>query len=369
MHSHALALRRLALPLLLILTLQALHAGEAPAPAPAPQPAAQADSQTQEDAATATDTRPWSQRLWDRLQRDYARRFDVRQWSLVVQHLFDSLLVLLVAGAGIWIMHRFLRRLSARMERLHGVMQRRKVETISSLVYSTAKYAIYIACALWILSIWGIDTQSLVVGSAVVGAAIGFGSQGLVQDIIVGLSILAEEQLSVGDFVEICGRAGAVEEVGLRVVKLRDHLGVQHVIFNRTISMVSNFTAGGVQALVDISLTSAEQAEAAQRVATQVCRDLASETPYFRGTPEIEGVHESSTKDVFLRLVVRVLPQQEGVIQPLLVERLKHAFAAEKIDIPDGRVRVILLSDLFSKAMNKADATAQDASPGKILEN
>jgi moderate conductance mechanosensitive channel len=311
---------------------------------------------------------PWLERLWNRVYNDLDQRFDVDKISAFVHHLFDTLLVLLLAGFLIWLARRFVMRSQDRVHKLRGPEHSRKVETISSLILSTVKYTIYIASLLWILTIWGVDTQSLVVGSAVVGAAVGFGSQGLVQDIITGLSILAEEQLHVGDYVEIGGKSGAVEEVGLRVIKLRDHLGVQHVIFNRSIGMVSNFTAGSVQASVDIMLEKLSDAEAAKRLATQVCRDLSAELPYFPKVPEVQGVQESSTRDVFLRLNLRVLPQQQGVIETLFVDRIKRAFAAEKIAIPEGRVRVIIISDLFTKAINRVAPASLPAGGDKVLE-
>jgi len=141
-------------------------------------------------------------------------------------------------------------------------------------------------------------------------------------------------------------------------IKLRDHLGVQHVIFNRTIAMVSNFTSGSVQAVADISLESLADGERAKQVAAQVCRDLANELPYFPHVPEVQGVQESSTKDVFLRLTLRVLPQQQQIIETLFVDRIKRAFAVEKISIPEGRVRVVVISDLFTRALHKVPSIA-----------
>jgi small conductance mechanosensitive channel len=237
------------------------------------------------------------------------------------------------------------------------------------LVASTIKYVVYIASALAILVVWGaVDPASLAFGSAAIGAAIGFGSQGLVQDIITGLSILAEDQLAVGDYVEVGGKAGVVEEIGLRVIKLRDHFGVQHVIFNRNIASVSNYTSGAVQAIVDISLEKAEDGDAARRVATKVCADMAAELPYFPDVPEVEGVRQSSTNDIFLRLHLRVLPQQQDTINQLFVDRIKRAFAGEKLVIPEGRVRVIIISDLFKRAIGRVKPSALPAAANGTYE-
>lgn len=309
------------------------------------------------------------ERLWEKLVNDFSNRFRPEQWAAALQHLFDSLVILVVAFLVIWFVARILRRVEKRVEHVRGVNYRRRIETITSLVASTLKYTVYIAAAMAILGAWGlVDSASVAFGSAAIGAAIGFGAQGIVQDVITGLSILAEDQLAVGDYVEIGGKFGVVEEIGLRVIKLRDQLGVQHVIFNRTIALVSNFTAGAIQAVVDVSLETAESGETASKVAKQVCHDLASELPYFPEVPIVEGVQQSSTKDIFLRIRLRVLPQQQTAINELFVDRLKHAFTANKIVIPDNRVRVVIVSDLFNKVIAKVKPTSMPAEGDKVLE-
>jgi small-conductance mechanosensitive channel len=299
------------------------------------------------------------ERIWDRLVKDFGARFNPEQWSKSVQHLFDSLIVLLVAILVIWFARRFLTRVEQRIESGRGANYRRRIETVTSLINSTVKYAVYIAAGMAILGTWGlVDSASLAFGTAAIGAAVGFGAQGLVQDVITGLSILAEDQLAVGDYVEIGGKSGVVEEIGLRVIKLRDSLGVQHVIFNRTIALVSNFTAGAVQAVVDVSLEKADAADAAKKVAGRVCQDLSAEIPFFTEVPQVEGVQQSSTHDIFLRIRLRVLPQQQAIINEIFVDRLKRAFAAENIVIPEGRVRVVIVSDLFTKQIGKVKPSA-----------
>ena len=115
-----------------------------------------------------------------------------------------------------------------------------RIETIQSLVGSIVKYAIYIMAFLIVLAqVWEVDTSSLVIGTAVLGAAVGFGSQGLVQDVVNGLSLLVENQLNVGQRVRIGGTEGSVLEVGLRAVKIQGDDGSTHLIFNRTISAVT----------------------------------------------------------------------------------------------------------------------------------
>jgi len=307
-------------------------------------------------------------RLWHHLYDSYSNRLDAKAIAKVVEHFFDSLLLIALGGVVLWLIHRSIKRLEARVDPVKYPAYRRRVDTIGSLANSALRYTVYIALTLWILALWGVETSSLVVGSAVIGAAVGFGSQGLVQDLITGLSLLAEEQLSVGDYVVINDKAGAVEEVGLRVVKLRDQLGAQHVIFNRTIGTVSNYTSGAVAAVVDVSLENGDSGPAAIAVAKRVSTDLTRELPYLTEVPTVEGVLRSSTNDVFLRIHLRVLPQQQDTINSLFVDRIRRAFAAEKIVIPGERVRVMILSDLFRKAIDRVKTSALPVNDKQIME-
>ncbi|HLX63305.1 MAG TPA: mechanosensitive ion channel domain-containing protein [Planctomycetota bacterium] len=305
----------------------------------------------------------WLSKLWDKLLQDYFASFDVRAWAAFCHHVINSLLAFFLA----WLLIRSAKfvivRLERRVDLIHGSAHRRRIETITSLMFSVVKYALYFACLVWILGEWGVNTESLVVGTAVVGAALGFGCQGIVQDVITGLSMLAEGQLSVGDFVEINGKAGAVEEVGLRVIKIRDSFGVQHVIFNRTITVVSNFTSGRMAALVDVAVENAEAGEKAAIVAERVCHDIASELPFFPAAPIVEGVKSSSTGDVYVRISAVVLPKQDLVLRTSFSDRLRSAFAAAGIKIPGDRVRISFVSNLFKEAVDRGKRSGLFAAP------
>lgn len=298
----------------------------------------------------------WFNQLWERLVTDYASRLNTDHVAKIVQHLADSLILLALAVVGVWVARAITRR-AARVGHMGSSLARRRIDTMASLTYSIAKYAIFITCGLWILSVWGVDTQSLVVGSAVIGAAIGFGSQGLVQDVIVGLSILAEEQLAVGEYVEIGGRTGAVEEVGLRVVKLRDPLGVQHVIFNRTITMVSNYGGNSMDALIDVGVCNRESIDRVRETVLTAGRELASELPFFLGVPREVGLIENSVGEIYLRFRVRILPQREHTLHEHLLPRINKALAKAEIPVPDNRIRVVVVGEKFRQIVERIDTT------------
>lgn len=136
----------------------------------------------------------------------------------------------------------------ARSRKRFRASQIKKINTLQSILLSVVRYSVVCVAFFKILLLWGVSAQSLTVGSAILAGAIGFGSQGLVQDMITGFSLLFEDQLQVGDYVQIGDKAGYVREVGLRIVKLEGADGAEHILFNRTISTVTNLKPPGTEA-------------------------------------------------------------------------------------------------------------------------
>jgi small conductance mechanosensitive channel len=128
----------------------------------------------------------------------------------------------------------------ARKRHTFNANRLKKIITIESILQSSVRYSIAVVVLFKILLNWGVPPQSLTIGSAILASAIGFGSQGLIQDMINGFTLLFEDQLRIGDYVMIDTRKGEVIEVGLRVVKIRDLDGTVHTIFNRQITVLTN---------------------------------------------------------------------------------------------------------------------------------
>jgi len=164
--------------------------------------------------------------------------------------------ILLVA----WIVSRLLRRMVHRaflaMLRGSGLEQRR-IFTLEGLLASALTYLIYIIALIPILFTIGLTWKAmaaLFATSSVVLVAIGLGSQKLVRDLVNGLFILGEGQFDVGDWVTIGGVTGRVEEMGLRVTRLRDEQGRLYIIANGDINQVFNASRGYLKLNIELSL-------------------------------------------------------------------------------------------------------------------
>ncbi len=162
----------------------------------------------------------------------------------LMEHLFSTALMICLAILLSYALELAFRRMFLKLT-LRPFMkeaQIRKALTIESVLISTIRYSIAFIILFKILILWGVPKDSLTIGGAILASAIGFGSQGLIQDVITGFSLLFEEQLRIGDFVDLNGKQGHVREVGLRVVKIRGLDGSEHTFFNRQITMVSTLT-------------------------------------------------------------------------------------------------------------------------------
>lgn len=216
---------------------------------------------------------------------------------------------------------------------------RQRSVTLLALFISVARYVVYFTALGYMLSQFGIDYRAYMASLSLVGIALGFGSQGLVQDVVTGFFILFEDQFSVGDMVEIGGQVGVVEEIGLRTVRLRNYYGAQVIFSNRNIPMVGKYLKGAFEVGVDVAVADPEKGERAAQLLGQLGTELERQ---FRevviGVPKVEGLLRLETGECFVRLRARIWPAQQWVIDTQLVPRIQELFAREGLEIPANRV-------------------------------
>jgi moderate conductance mechanosensitive channel len=121
----------------------------------------------------------------------------------------------------------------------------RRIQALGSLARSTVTFGILIVTVLMILAELGFNITTIVAGTSVVAITLGFGLQSLVKDLVSGVFMLVEDQLGVGDFVDMEKASGLVEAVGLRVTQLRDEDGNVWYVRNGEVLRVGNFSQGG----------------------------------------------------------------------------------------------------------------------------
>ncbi len=210
-----------------------------------------------------------------------------------------------------------------------------RVLTLRTLAKSILRYSIYFIVGFTILGQLVKDPKGFLAGAGILGVALGFGAQSLVKDVVTGFFILLENQYSVGEYITTGNFSGIVEEVGIRITKLRDWGGEYHIIPNGQITAVTNFSRGSMRALVEVPIAYEEDVNRAVAVMKKVAENIANEKKdVITEGPEVLGVVEMGPGGVIIRTVAKTKPMEQWTVERELRKRFKEAFEQEGIETP-----------------------------------
>ncbi|HEU4799709.1 MAG TPA: mechanosensitive ion channel family protein [Gemmatimonadales bacterium] len=208
--------------------------------------------------------------------------------------------------------------------------------TISQLVRGVGRVIVVAGAILLTVDVF-MNIGPILGGAAILGLAVSFGAQSLVKDVITGFFMLMEDQFAVGDVIEVAGLGGSVEEITLRVVKLRDLEGNLHIIPNGEIKAVTNRTRGWSRAVVDIAVAYDSDVDQVLTVVADETRRFADEDRWavlLDGPPEVTGVESLGENKVVVRALLRTSPGQQWAVAREFRRRIKIRMDAEGIEIP-----------------------------------
>lgn len=152
-------------------------------------------------------------------------------------------------------------------------LDRKKEQTLSSVLMSLTRYVIYTVAILMILMAFDVQLGPVLAGAGIAGLAVGFGAQNLIKDIITGFFIMFEDQFHVGDYVEINGQfAGTVEELGLRMTAIREWGGQLNYISNSQIVRIKNFNRQHMRTITSITVPYEQDYEEVEQAIHNVCQ-------------------------------------------------------------------------------------------------
>ncbi|WP_438314950.1 mechanosensitive ion channel family protein [Candidatus Caldatribacterium sp. SIUC1] len=219
----------------------------------------------------------------------------------------------------------------------------RKLNTLLPLFQSVVTYLVVFFALVLILREIGIDATAILAGAGVVGIAVGFGAQTLIRDILTGLFLVFEDSLSVGDTVQVGDITGTVEEIGLRITRIRTLSGALVTIPNGEISRIVNYNRGFSRAVVEVSVAYEVDIDRAVEVLQRVVAAYQESHPnLLLGEPSVQRIVRLEGSGVVLRVVVQVLPQKHWEVERDLLYHIKKAFDAEHIEIPYPKYVVFL---------------------------
>ena len=128
---------------------------------------------------------------------------------------------------------------------LSAERRKQRIEALGSLACSAVTFVIFLVAILMILAELGFNITTIVAGTSVIAITLAFGLQSIVKDLVSGVFMLVEDQLGVGDYVDMEKATGVVVGVGLRVTELRDNDGIAWYVRNGEILRIGNYSQGG----------------------------------------------------------------------------------------------------------------------------
>jgi small conductance mechanosensitive channel len=192
--------------------------------------------------------------------------------------------------------------------------------TVMRLMVSAVTFAIYFFGLGLMLQEFGVNLTAYLASASIIGLAISFGSQGLIQDIVIGLTLIFWDAMEVGDMVEIFASApiiGRVEEIGMRFTKITNVYNQTVFVPNRTIANVSRFPHGGVDAYADIQIPAHADSQAVLGIVESVARAMwAQFGAIILDEPVVGRVDAMSGGGwSFFRVHFKIWPGQGGLIE------------------------------------------------------
>jgi small-conductance mechanosensitive channel len=261
----------------------------------------------------------------------------------------------------------FIKRMLKRADRLVGNAQRAaQLRTMAAILRATSYALIGFYLLTQILDVIGVSLGPFIAGASVIGLGISFGAQSIFKDMLTGIFILIENQYSVGDTIKIAGLTGAVEDLTLRVTRLRDGDGTVYIVPNSQITTVSNLSRDFAVGTLNISVDAREDPDRVMKVLTDLAAQVRKDEAFkdiVISDPSILGVDKISGYEVVYPITVRVMVNQRDGVMRELRRRVLLAFNKEKIAFGSSNSTLIVQNPTPTNSPASAEPIAPSDQP------
>lgn len=256
------------------------------------------------------------------------------------QYLFKIALILAVAvlasRAGGALARRFVTSLGTRSALyIESPRTEQRMRTIGGVVASLVRITVWVLAATYVFDVLGFNLGPLLAGASIIGIALGFGAQTLVRDFLSGFFILVEDQYGVGDVVTVTDKvSGTIEEVNLRMTRLRGVDGTVWYVPNGEIRTVGNAAKDWARAIVDIVLPYGADSTAALLAITEEIETFARDPAWSHvvlEAPEVLGVEAIAVEGLTVRVVAKTEATRNHVVARALRGRIAERLRRDGI--------------------------------------
>jgi small-conductance mechanosensitive channel len=229
----------------------------------------------------------------------------------------------------------------------------KRAKTLASVVRNLATVVIMVVAIITVLGQLGVQIGPVLAAAGIVGLAVGFGAQTLVKDVINGFFILLEDQIRVGDVVQVAGQGGVVEKVNLKMIVLRDLAGNVHYVPNGSIDLVTNMTKDYSRYVFDVGVAYREDVDEVIQIIREVDEKLRSDPdfgPDILEPMEILGLDQFADSAIVIKARTKTRPIQQWRVAREFNRRLKRRFDEKNIEIPFPHVTLYMGEDKQGQA-------------------
>jgi small conductance mechanosensitive channel len=259
-------------------------------------------------------------------------------------HVIRILVILLISWIVTSLIQKYFPQLRARIVRqmTHhrggaDIELEKRAATLSGIFRTTLAVLIWLIAIVMALKEAGFDIGPILAGAGVIGLAVGFGAQNLVQDVISGVFLLLENQVRVNDVAVLNGTGGLVEAINLRTTVLRGEDGTVHVFRNGAVTTLSNMTHGYSYYVFNLGVAYKEDTDHVIEVLKGIADQLRAEEPFkamIREPLEVMGVDKFADSAVIIKARIKTGPIQQWTVGREMNRRIKKKFDELGIEIP-----------------------------------
>jgi moderate conductance mechanosensitive channel len=261
--------------------------------------------------------------FWNKLKDNIA---DPALWTKMLFIFIQIVVILIVSRVIVRLANKAMEHMMVERERKHLKFDQRRTNTIGRLIGNIITYTVNFITILLILMQFGFNLTPLLAGAGVLGLAIGFGAQSLVKDVITGFFIIFEDQFAIGDVIQTRNFKGTVEEIGLRVTRIKSATGEVYIIPNGAIQEVTNYSIYNSIAMIDIAVAYKDDPRNALELLKVMLKELYDGDTDMVKPPEVLGVEVIGQSEVVLRIQVECKANTQAAVTRAVKEEAVKAF-------------------------------------------
>ena len=216
-----------------------------------------------------------------------------------------------------------------------------KGKSMQTLMRSAVNYIAVIITAFWCLSALGVNVSTLVAGAGILTLAISFGAQSLIEDVVTGVFLVFEDQFNVGDYIEVDGFRGTVENIGIRVTTVKGPGSNYKIINNSSIKNILNRSQSSSIATTTVSVSYKEDVRHVEQVFNDLFPKMREMYPeVFLEPPKNFGIDELGDSGVVFKIAATINEKDLFTAPRIMNREIKIAFDEAGIEIPFPQVVV-----------------------------